>query len=141
MYSYPFIYQKPEKGIPFRQSPSVKATIENTSYPLPLEEIKSPSPPYRSLRHTKKGSRNCMTSKLHVWKSSKSSFWVCEVLLCFVSFCFPWLYHSVDFFVMFVVTCRFDRFLRSGWVLLIAVIFTVSKTRFLSLLQLNLDLH
>ena len=48
MYSYPFIYLKPEKGIPFRQSPSVKATIENTSCPLPLGEIKSPSHPYRS---------------------------------------------------------------------------------------------
>ena len=51
MFSYPFIYLKPEKGTPFRQSPSVKATIENSSYPLPLEEIKSPSLPYSSLNY------------------------------------------------------------------------------------------
>ena len=42
MYSYPFIYLKPEKDTPFRHSPSVKATIENTSRPLPLEEISLP---------------------------------------------------------------------------------------------------
>ena len=33
---------KPEKDTPFRHSASVKATIENTSHPLPLEEISLP---------------------------------------------------------------------------------------------------